>query len=33
MQKYKVSLNNTIIIPFKLLYKIIIKLIENKTIM
>ncbi len=33
MQKYKVSLNNTIIILFKLLYKIIIKLIENKTIM
>ncbi len=33
MQKHKVNLNNTIIIIFKLLYKTIIKLIENKTIM
>ncbi len=30
MQKHKVNLNNTIIIIFKLLYKTIIKLIENK---
>ncbi len=33
MQKYKVNLNNAIIIIFKLLYKTIIKLIKNKTIM
>ena len=33
MQKHKVNLNNTIIIIFKLLYKTIIKLIKNKTIM
>ena len=33
MQKHKVNLNNTIIIIFELLYKTIIKLIENKTIM
>ncbi len=32
MQKYKINLNNTIIIIFKLLYKTIIKLIKNKTI-
>ena len=31
MQKYRVNLNNTIIIIFKLLYKTIIKLNENKT--
>ena len=30
MRKYKVNLNNTITIIFKLLYKIVIKLIENK---
>ncbi len=30
MQKYRVNLNNAIIIIFKLLYKTIIKLIENK---
>jgi len=33
MQKHKVNLNNAIIIIFKLLYKTIIKLIENKIIM
>ena len=33
MRKYKFNLNNAIIIIFKLLYKIIIKLIENKTTM
>ncbi len=33
MQKHKVNLNNAIIIIFKLLYKTIIKLIKNKTIM
>ncbi len=33
MQKYKINLNNIIIIIFKLLYKTIIKLIKNKTIM
>jgi len=32
MQKHKVNLNNAIIIIFELLYKTIIKLIENKTI-
>ncbi len=32
MQKYKVNLNNAIIIIFKLLYKTIIKLIKNKII-
>ena len=32
MQKHKVKINNAIIIIFKLLYKTIIKLIENKTI-
>jgi len=32
MQKHKVNLNNAIIIIFKLLYKTIIKLIKNKTI-
>ena len=32
MQKYKVNFNNIIIIIFKLLYKTIIKLIKNKTI-
>ncbi len=32
MQKYRVNLNNTTTIIFKLLYKIVIKLIENKTI-
>ena len=32
MQKHKINLNNIIIIIFKLLYKIIIKLIETKTI-
>ncbi len=32
MRKYKINLNNTIIIIFKLLYKTIIKLIKNKTI-
>ncbi len=32
MQKYKINLNNIIIIIFELLYKTIIKLIENKTI-
>ena len=33
MQKYKINLNNIIIIIFKMLYKTIIKLIKNKTIM
>ncbi len=33
MRKYKINLNNAIIIIFKLLYKTIIKLIKNKTIM
>ncbi len=33
MRKHKINLNNAIIIIFKLLYKTIIKLIENKTIM
>jgi len=33
MRKYKINLNNTIIIIFKLLYKTIIKLIKNKIIM
>ncbi len=33
MRKYKVNLNDAIIIIFKLLYKTIIKLIKNKTIM
>ncbi len=33
MQKYKINLNNIIIIIFKLLNKTIIKLIKNKTIM
>ncbi len=33
MRKDKINLNNTIIIIFKLLYKTIIKLIKNKTIM
>jgi len=33
MQKYKINLNNTITLIFELLYKTIIKLIENKTIM
>jgi len=32
MRKYKVNSNNTIIIIFELLYKTIIKLIENKII-
>ncbi len=32
MQKYRVNLNNAITIIFKLLYKTIIKLIKNKTI-
>jgi len=31
MQKYKINFNNIITIIFKLLYKTIIKLIENKT--
>ncbi len=31
MRKHKINLNNTITIIFKLLYKTIIKLIENKT--
>jgi len=33
MQKHKINLNNAINIIFKLLYKTIIKLIKNKTIM
>ncbi len=33
MRKYKINLNNAIIIIFKSLYKTIIKLIKNKTIM
>ncbi len=33
MQKHKINLNNAIIIIFKLLYKTIIKLTKNKTIM
>ncbi len=32
MQKHKINLNNATIIIFELLYKTIIKLIENKTI-
>jgi len=32
MQKHKVNSNNAITLIFKLLYKTIIKLIENKTI-
>ncbi len=31
MQKYRINLNNTITIIYKLLYKTIIKLIKNKT--
>jgi len=33
MQKYKVNLNNAITLIFELLYKTIIKLIKNKTIL
>ncbi len=33
MRKHKINLNNAIIIIFKLLYKAIMKLIKNKTIM
>jgi hypothetical protein len=33
MQKYKVNLNKAITLIFKLLYKTIIKLIKNKTIL
>jgi len=32
MKKHKINLNNATIIIFELLYKTIIKLIENKTI-
>jgi len=33
MRKHKINSNNAIIIIFKLLYKTIMKLIKNKTIM
>jgi len=33
MRKHKINLNNAITLRFELLYKTIIKLIENKTIM